>query len=424
MVRGGTLVRKRVVVTGLGAITPLGNDMQTTWEGLLSGRSGVDRISTFNPEDLDVRIAAEIKDFDLEERVGRRRARRSDRFSLLALEAAHQAVRDGKLDFSEDGIDRERVGVLIGTGIGGVIVLLENYDVYRAQGPRRVSPLMIPSLMPNAASALVAIDYGLKGVNLAISSACATGSHAIGEAATIIRRGDADVMLCGGSEAAIHPLSVAALANMHAISRRNDEPQRASRPFDAERDGFVLGEGTGVLILESLEHAEERGAQIRGELIGYAGTCDAFHIAAPEESGDGAARAMALALRDAGVTPDEVDYINAHGTSTPLNDGIETRAIRSVFGDHADRLAVSSTKSMTGHLMGAAGAVEAIACIRSLETGWVPPTINYENPDPECDLDYVPNEARELGPRIVLSNSFGFGGHNACLVFRRWEDGA
>jgi 3-oxoacyl-[acyl-carrier-protein] synthase II len=417
-------VRKRVVVTGLGAITPLGNDVQTTWEGLLSGRSGVDWISTFDPEDLDVHIAAEIKDFDLEERFGRRRARRSGRFALLALEAAHQAVEDSEFDFGADGIDRERVGVVIGTGIGGVLALLENYDVYRTRGPRRVSPFMVPSLMSNAASALVAIDYDLKGANFAISSACATGSHAIGEAAAMIRRGDADAVVCGGSESATHPLSIAAFANMGAVSTRNGEPQRASRPFDAERDGFVLGEGAGVLILESLEHAEERGAQIRGELIGYAGTCDAFHIAAPEESGDGAARAMALALRDAGVTPDEVDYINAHGTSTPLNDGIETRAIRSVFGDHADRLAVSSTKSMTGHLMGAAGAVEAMACIRSLETGWVPPTINYENPDPECDLDYVPNEARELEPRIVLSNSFGFGGHNACLVFRRWEDGA
>jgi 3-oxoacyl-[acyl-carrier-protein] synthase II len=417
-------VRKRVVVTGLGAITPVGNDVQTTWEGLLSGRSGVDWISTFDPEDLDVHIAAEIKDFDLEERFGRRRARRSGRFALLALEAAHQAVEDSEFDFGADGIDRERVGVVIGTGIGGVLALLENYDVYRTRGPRRVSPFMVPSLMSNAASALVAIDYDLKGANFAISSACATGSHAIGEAAAMIRRGDADAVVCGGSESATHPLSIAAFANMGAVSTRNGEPQRASRPFDAERDGFVLGEGAGVLILESLEHAEERGAQIRGELIGYAGTCDAFHIAAPEESGDGAARAMALALRDAGVTPDEVDYINAHGTSTPLNDGIETRAIRSVFGDHADRLAVSSTKSMTGHLMGAAGAVEAMACIRSLETGWVPPTINYENPDPECDLDYVPNEARELEPRIVLSNSFGFGGHNACLVFRRWEDGA
>jgi 3-oxoacyl-[acyl-carrier-protein] synthase II len=412
------------VVTGLGAVTPLGNDVQTTWEGLLTGRSGVDRIAGFDPSDLDVQIAAEVKDFDVEERFGRRRARRNGRFGLLALEAARQAVGNSGLDLGAEGIDRERVGVLIGTGIGGVVTLLENYDVYRTRGARRVSPFMVPSLMPNAASALVAIDYDLQGANFAISSACATGSHAIGEAAAMIRHGELDAVVCGGSESATHPLSISAFANMGALSTRNDEPQRASRPFDAERDGFVMGEGAGVIVLESLEHAAKRSATIRGELIGYAGTCDAFHVAAPEESGDGAARAMALALRDAGVTPDEVDYINAHGTSTPLNDGIETQAIRAVFREHADRLAVSSTKSMTGHLMGAAGAVEAIACIRSLETGWVPPTVNYENPDPACDLDYVPNEARKLEPRVALSNSFGFGGHNGCLVFRRWEGGA
>jgi 3-oxoacyl-[acyl-carrier-protein] synthase II len=412
------------VITGLGAVTPLGNDVETTWEGLLSGRSGVERIACFDPSGLDVQIAAEVKDFDMEERLGRRLARRNDRFSLLAVEAARQAVEDSGFDFSEDGVDRERMGVLIGTGIGGVLALLENYDVYRTRGPHRVSPFMVPSLMPNAASALVAIDYGLKGPNFAVSSACATGSHAIGEAAAMIRRGDANAIICGGSESATHPLSVSAFANMGALSTRNDEPQRASRPFDAERDGFVLGEGAGVLILESLEHATERGAKIRGELIGYAGTSDAFHVAAPDESGEGAARAMVLALQDARLRPDEVDYINAHGTSTPLNDGIETQAIRAVFGQHADRLAVSSTKSMIGHLMGAAGAVEAIVCVRSLETGWVPPTVNYENPDPACDLDYVPNEARELTPMVALSNSFGFGGHNGCLIFRRWEDGA
>ncbi len=416
-------MRRRVVVTGLGAVTPLGHDVETTWEGLLSGRSGAGRITSFDPSDLDVRIAAEVKGFDVAKRMGRRRARRNDRFTLLALEAAHEAVADSEIDFSEDGVDRQRVGVLIGTGIGGVLVLLDSHDVYKSRGPRRVSPFMIPSLMPNAASAVIAIDFDLKGTNFAVSSACATGSHAIGEAAAIIRRGDVDVVICGGSEAAIHPLAMAALANMGAISRRNDEPQRASRPFDAERDGFVLGEGTGVLVLESLEHAMERGARIRAELVGYAGTCDAFHIAAPEESGEGAVRAMGLALRDAGLSPNEVDYLNAHGTSTPLNDGMETQAIRTVFGEHADRLAVSSIKSMIGHLMGAAGAVEAVACVRSLETGWVAPTINYENPDPKCDLDYVPNEAREVGLRVTLSNSFGFGGHNACLVLRRWEGG-
>jgi 3-oxoacyl-[acyl-carrier-protein] synthase II len=424
MAGGGTLMRQRVVVTGLGAITPVGNDVETTWDGLLNGRSGVDRISGFDPSDLDVQIAAQVKDFDVEEQFGSRLARRNGLFGLLALEAARQAVEDSGLVFDADGIDRERMGVVIGTGIGGVLALLENYDVYKSRGPRRVSPFMVPSLMPNAGAALVAIEFDLRGANFAISSACATGSHAIGEGAAIIRRGDADAVICGGSESATHPLSIAAFTNMGAVSTRNDDPQRASRPFDAERDGFVLGEGAGVVILESLEHARERGAAIRGELIGYAGTCDAFHIAAPEESGDGAARAMGLALQDAGIAPGQVDYINAHGTSTPLNDGIETQAIRAVFGEDADRLAVSSTKSMTGHLMGAAGAVEAVVCIRTLETGWVAPTINYENPDPACDLNYVPNEAKKLEPKVALSNSFGFGGHNGCLVFRRWEGGA
>ncbi|MEA3375285.1 MAG: beta-ketoacyl-ACP synthase II [Chloroflexota bacterium] len=414
-------MRKRVVVTGLGAVTPVGNDVRSTWEALLGGRSGVDRIACFDPVDLDVQIAAELKDFDVTERLGRRRARRCDRFSLLALEAARQAVEDSGVDPDSDSIDPERVGVLIGTGIGGVLVLLENYDVYQLRGPRRVSPFMIPSLMPNAASAMVAMDYGLKGLNFSINSACATGSHSVGEAAGMIRRGDLDTVICGGTEAAIHPLAIAALTNMGALSTRNDEPQRASRPFDAQRDGFVLGEGAAVLVLESLEHATKRRAHIRGELIGYAGTSDAFHIAAPDESGEGAARAMALTLQDAGLSPDQVDYINAHGTSTQLNDGIETQAIRAVFGEHADRLAVSSTKSMTGHLMGAAGALEAVVCVLSLETGWVPPTVNYENPDPSCDLDYVPNQARELLPQVALSNSFGFGGHNGCLAFRRWE---
>jgi len=417
-------VRRRIVITGLGAVTPLGNDVETTWEGLLGGRSGVERIACFDPSGLDVQIAAEVKGFDAEKRLGRRLARRHDRFTLIALEAAHQAVEDSEFDLRAPTVDRERVGVLIGTGIGGVLILLDSYDVYKTRGPRRVSPFMIPGLMPNAASAVIAIDFDLRGASFSVGSACATGSHAIGEAAAMIRRGDLDAVICGGSEAAIHPLAIAALANMRAVSTRNDEPTRASRPFDAERDGFVLGEGAGVLVLESLEHAEKRGATIRAELLGYAGTCDAFHIAAPDESGDGAARAMALALRDAELTPNQVDYINAHGTSTPLNDGIESQAIRAVFGEHADQLAVSSIKSMLGHLMGAAGAVEAVACVRSLETGWVPPTINYENPDPACDLDYVPNEARELGVRVALSNSFGFGGHNACLVFRRSEDTA
>ena len=414
-------MRKRVVITGLGAVTPLGNDVPTLWEGLLAGRSGISPITLFDPSDLEVRIAGQVKDFDTVALFGRRQARRNDRFTHFALEAARQAVADAGLQFEREG-GREETGVLIGTAIGGILTLLTNHDVLQTSGPRRVSPLMIPMMMPNAASATVAINYGLRGPNLCVSSACATGSHAIGEAAEVIRRGNAEVMLCGGSEAVIASLALSAFRNMGAVSTRNDEPERASRPFDAERDGFVLGEGAGVLVLESLEHARQRGAHIYCEMAGYGATADAWHITAPEETGQGAMWAMERALHDAGVAPDQVDYINAHGTSTILNDPVETRAIRAVFGSHADRLAVSSTKSMLGHLMGAAGAVEAIVCVRSLETGWVHPTINYEHPDPECDLDYVPNQARRLEPRVILSNSFGFGGHNGCLVFRRWGE--
>ncbi len=413
-------MRPRVVVTGLGAVTPLGNDVPTLWENLLAGRSGIGPITQFDPSDLEVRIAGEVKEFDPAALFGRREARRNDRFTLFALEAARQAVADASLPLG-DGKVQEDVGVLIGTGIGGALTFLHNYDVLKERGPRRVSPFMIPMMMPNAASAAVAIRYGLRGPNVCLASACATGSHAIGEAADMIRRGKAQVMICGGSEAVIHPISIAAFKNMGALSTRNDEPERASRPFDAERDGFVLGEGAGIVVLESLEHALARGARIYCELVGYGASADAFHITAPEESGEGAALAIQRALTDAGLGPEEVDYINAHGTSTLLNDRIETRALHAVFGPHADRLAISSTKSMIGHLMGAAGAVEAIVCVKSLETGWVHPTINYEYPDPECDLDYVPNEARRLEPRVALSNSFGFGGHNGCSIFRRWE---
>ncbi len=419
--------KRRVVITGLGAITPLGNDVETLWNSLLEGHSGIARTQLFDPSDLKVQITAEVKGFDPKKVFGRRGARRRDRFAHFALAAGRQAIEDAGLTqalASEIAALHQRTGVLVGTGIGGVLALLDNYDVMKERGPDRVSPFMIPMLMPNAASAAIAIDYNLRGPNFSLASACATGSHTIGEAAEMIHGGRVDVMVCGGSDAGTHPLSVSAFANMGALSTRNDDPQRASRPFDAERDGFVLGEGAGVLVLESLEHAQKRGAHIYAELIGYGATSDAFHIAAPEESGAGAAQAMQQAVDDAGISPEDVDYINAHGTSTPLNDPIETKAIRAVFREHADRLAVSSTKSMVGHLMGAAGAVEAIACIKSLETGWVHPTVNYENPDPDCDLDYVPNEARLLRPAIILSNSFGFGGHNGCLIFRRWQESA
>ncbi|TET83019.1 MAG: beta-ketoacyl-[acyl-carrier-protein] synthase II, partial [Anaerolineales bacterium] len=403
-----------------GAVTPLGNDVPSLWEGLLAGSSGVGPITLFDPSNIEVQIAAEVKDFDPVALFGRRKARRNARFTLFALEAAHQAIIDARLQ-TEQGDNRE-IGVLIGTAIGGMITLLENFQVLQKRGPRQVSPLMVPMMMPNAASAVIAIAYGLRGPNLSVASACATGSHAIGESAEMIRRGQAEVMLSGGSEAVICPVALSGMKNMGALSSSNEEPERVSRPFDADRDGFVMGEGAAVLTLESLEHARARGVRIYCEIIGYGSTSDAYHITAPDETGQGAVKAIEQALSDAGLAPKEIDYINAHGTSTPFNDRIETLAIRAAFGPHAERLAVSSTKSMIGHLLGAAGAVEAIACVKSLETGWVHPTINYETPDPECDLDYVPNQARQLEPRVVLSNSFGFGGHNGCLIFRRWEE--
>ena len=415
-------MNRKVVITGVGTVNPLGNDVRTTWDSLLGGQSGVRRITLFDSSELDVHIAAEVRDFDPVARFGRRTARRNDRFTLFALEAARQALGDSGLEV--DGTAGDKCGVLVASAIGGVITLSENLQILAERGPRRVSPFMVPMMMPNAAAATVSIIHGLRGPSLSLNSACATGGNAIGEAAEMIRRGRTDVMVCGGSDAAIQEVSLAAFHNMGAVSTRNDTPERASRPFDADRDGFVMGEGAGVLILESLEHAVGRGARVYCEVAGYGATTDAFHIAAPDETGRGAAQAMSLALEDAGILPSDVDYINAHGTGTRLNDRVETLAIRAVFGDHADRLAVSSSKSMMGHLMGAAGAVEAIACIKSLETGWVHPTANYETPDPECDLDYVPNRARRLSPRVALSNSFGFGGHNACCVFRQMGEAA
>jgi 3-oxoacyl-[acyl-carrier-protein] synthase II len=413
-------MRKRVVITGLGTVNPLGNDVATFWQGLIEGRSGVGPITAYDASEQAVRIAAEVKDFDPVALLGHKQARRTDRFTQFVAVATEQAVADARLSFSLNGANRD-AGVVIGTAIGGVVTLLDAHDAMRTKGPRRVSALMVPMMMPNAAAGEVAIKYRLHGPALSLASACATGSNAIGEAAEYIRRGKVEVMICGGAESVMHPLTLAAFANMGAVSLRNEEPERASRPFDADRDGFVMGEGAGVLILESLDYAQRRDTRIYAELVGYGASADAFHITAPDEDGTGAALSMQAALADAELRPANIDYINAHGTSTPLNDPIETRAIHTVFVEYAPRIPVSSTKSMIGHLMGAAGAVEAIACIKTLETGVIHPTINYETPDPTCDLDYVPNEARTTHPRTALSNSFGFGGHNATLIFRAWE---
>ncbi len=413
-------MRRRVVVTGLGTVNPLGNDVPTFWAGLVAGRSAVAPITAYDASDQTVRIAAEVQGFDPVALLGVKQARRTDRFTQLVVAAADQAIADAGLTFQGNGDNRD-IGVIVGTGIGGIGTLLEGYHTMLTRGPRRVSALMVPMMMPNAGAGEIAIRYGLHGLAISLAAACATGTNAIGEGAEQIRRGAIRIAICGGGESVMHPLTLAALANMGATSQRNDEPERASRPFDADRDGFVMGEGAGVLILESLEHAQERGAHIHAEVVGYGASCDAFHITAPDEDGTGAARSMQAALNDAGLDPEEIDYINAHGTSTPLNDRTETQAIRTVFGRYAYQVPVSSTKSMIGHLMGAAGAVEAIACIETLKTGVVHPTINYETPDPECDLDYVPNQSRATHPHTALSNSFGFGGHNATLVFRRWE---
>jgi 3-oxoacyl-[acyl-carrier-protein] synthase II len=408
---------ERIVVTGLGLITPLGNDVPSTWAALVAGKSGVGPITQFDPSEYKTHIAAEVKDFDPTRYVDKREARRMDRFLHLAAAAAQEAIADSRLDMQRQ--DMRRVGVVVGSGIGGLGTLLEQLDVLQQRGPRRVSPFTVPGLMLNSASAYVSIMTGARGPNLALATACATGSHALGEAANIIRDGRADVMFAGGSESAILRMTMVAFENMGALSTRNNEPQRASRPFDADRDGFVMGEGAGVLVLERLDLARARGAHIYGELVGYGATADAYHITAPIEDGRGAAECMKAALEDAGLLPIAVDYINAHGTSTPLNDASETRGIKVAFGEQAYKVPISSTKSMTGHLMGAAGAIEAIFSLLAIRDQILPPTINYEVADPDCDLDYVPNQARPATVNVVMSNSFGFGGHNGTLIFRR-----
>jgi 3-oxoacyl-[acyl-carrier-protein] synthase II len=412
-------MRKRVVVTGLGCISPLGNSVEDTWGAILEGKSGAGLITHFDASEHKCKIAAEVKDFNAEALFGQKEARRMDRFSQFILACALQAKESSQLRISDD--NRERIGAVIGSGIGGLNSFLEQTEVYRSKGPNRVSPFTVPMMLPDTGGALVAIHFGIHGPNMAVVTACATGTNAIGEAAELIRRGDADVMFAGGSEAAINTLAVAGMAAMTALSTRNDEPERASRPFDRERDGFLMGEGGAILILESLEHAKNREASILAEIKGYGSTNDGYHITAPVENGAGAAKCMQLALNNAQLNPSNIGYINAHGTSTPLNDKCETQAIKTVFGDLAYDIPVSSTKSMTGHLLGGAGAIEALFCIKSLLDNILPPTINYEFPDPECDLDYVPNKPRPANVDHVMSNSFGFGGHNATIILSRYQ---
>ena len=409
---------RRVVVTGLGTLSPVGNTADEFWSSLLQGRSGVGLITRFDTTGYPTRIAGEVRNFDPLDFVDKKEARRLDPYLQYAVASSAMAVQDAALDTSK--VDGTRFGVLIGSGIGGISTLLQSHKDLLDKGPDRVSPFFIPMLIANMASGLVSMRFGAKGPNSAVVTACATGNHAIGDSFRIIQRGDADIMIAGGSEAIIVPLTIAGFCSMKAMSTRNDEPTKAMRPFDATRDGFVAGEGAGILVLESLDHAVKRDARIYAEIIGYGMTGDAHHMTAPDPEGDGAARSMAAAVRDAGLDVSAVGYINAHGTSTQYNDKFETIAIKRVFGDHARRLAVSSTKSMTGHLLGAAGGIEAIATVLALHHGVLPPTINYETPDPDCDLDYIPNQARKQDVEVALSNAFGFGGTNATLAFRAY----
>ncbi len=410
---------RRVVVTGLGVVSPVGNDVATFWRELVAGHGGVEPITDFDASAFDCRFAAEVKDFDpLPAFPSPKDVRRTDRFSQYGVHAAWQAIRDSGADL--DKLDRDQIGVIIGSGIGGLTTTCEQHKILLERGPGRLSPFMIPMLISNMASGLVSMYHNLRGSNYATCSACATANHALGEAWRTIKMGDAQMMLAGGAEATVVPIGIGGFCAMRALSTRNDDPRHASRPFDADRDGFVMGEGAGVLALEELEHAKARGARIYCELAGYGNTADAHHLTAPAPDGAGAARCMKLALRSAGLALEDVSYINAHGTSTPQGDIAETQAIKTVFGDFARRLPVSSTKGATGHMLGAAGAVELIVCVKAIETGVVPPTINYEKPDPACDLDYVPNQARELQVRAALNNSFGFGGHNATTVVKRF----
>ncbi len=412
-------MRKRVVVTGLGCISPLGNDVPSTWQAILSGTSGVGPITHFDASEFKTQFAAEVKVFDPDEHLGRRDARRMDRFTQFALVATKEALDAAGLEPAD--LELTRVGVIIGTGIGGITTLATEAEKLIERGPRWVSPFMVPMMLPDTSAGQIAIHFGFRGPNMAVVTACSSSANAIGEAAEMIRRGAADAIIAGGAEAAIVPLALAGFNVMDAVSTRNDDPQGASRPFDATRDGFVIGEGAASLILESLEHAQARGAHILAEVSGYGATNDAFHITAPAENGAGAVECMRIALSDSTLAPEAIQYINAHGTSTQLNDSSETAAIKTVFGERAYDIPVSSTKSMTGHLLGGAGALESLFCIKALNDNMLPPTINYQHPDPACDLDYVPNECRAIELDHVMTNSFGFGGHNATLIFSKPE---
>jgi 3-oxoacyl-[acyl-carrier-protein] synthase II len=410
---------RRVVVTGIGAISPVGNNAEENWQSLMAGKSGIGKITLFDAANYTSQIAGEVKGYNPEAHIPIKEIKKMDRFIQFALVAGEEAFRHSGLDLAKT--NPERVGTSVGVGIGGLTEILNQHQVLLDKGPRRVTPFFVPMIINNLAAGQLSLKYGLKGPNTCITTACSSSAHSLGESFRLIQRGDVDVMFAGGAEAAVCTLSFAGFCSMRALSTRNDEPERASRPFDKDRDGFVMGEGAAVLILEEYEHAKKRGASILAEVMGYGLNADAYHMTAPSPDGEGAARCMKLALNDSKVAPDTIDYVNAHGTSTPLGDGLETQAIKTTFGDWAYKLAVSSTKSMTGHLLGGAGALEALYCVQALQKQVAPPTINLENPSPECDLNYVPNEAQPRKIRAALSNSFGFGGTNGCLVFKRFE---
>lgn len=413
-------MKKRVVITGMGALSPIGNNVEETWQSLVNGKSGIGMITRFDASGLPAQIAAEVKDFNPEDHFEPNQIRKLDLYSQFALVAAKEAIQDAKL-LEDEKVDKDRVGVITGVGIGGILTFEEECIKAHTRGPRRISPFFIPKMIGNIAAAHIAIENGFKGPNFNVMSACASANHALGTALRTIQYGDAEVVISGGTEAAVTALAVGGFCAMRALSTRNDDPQGASRPFDAERDGFVMSEGAAYLVLEELEHALARGARIYAEIAGYGATDDAFHITAPTDDGEGSTRAMLAAIKDAGMKPEDVDYINAHGTSTPLNDKGETMSIKTAFGDHARKLKINSSKSMVGHMLGAAAGIEAIACVKTIETGIIHPTINLDNPDPLCDLDYTPHKAVEAKVDVALSNSLGFGGHNAALIIKRYE---